>query len=241
MADKPLLQLRETPQHMLGGMRGRRGAVRRCLIAAGLMLSAIAFAAPDGNAAGEMDPKERAVLEELNLARTRPAEYARYLDEHKRNFKGPLIAVVDGRKIKTVEGFAAVDEAIAFLKNTAPVPTLSDSRPLTLSARDHAKDLGPRGMTGHIGTDSSQPSDRIARYGAPRTISGEGITFGPISARSIVIQLIVDDDVPGRDHRKNVFEPAYRVAGVAIGPHKFYEYTCVINFADQVDEKNVAR
>jgi hypothetical protein len=51
----------------------------------------------------------------------------------------------------------------------------------------------------------------------------------------------VDDDVPGRDHRKNVFEPAYRVAGVAIGPHKFYEYTCVINFADQVDEKNVAR
>ena len=241
MGDNPVPQLRETSQQRGWGMFGRRAAVRRCLIAASLMLTATALTAPDGNAAGEMDQNERAVLEELNLARTRPAEYARVLEEHKRNFKGPLIAVVDGRKIKTVEGFAAVDEAIAFLKSTPPVPALSASRPLTLSARDHVRDLGPRGMTGHVGTDNSQPADRIARYGTPRTISGEGITFGPVSARSIVIQLIVDDDVPGRDHRKNVFEPAYRVAGVAIGPHKFYEYTCVINFADQVDEKNVAR
>jgi len=235
MADTPMLQLRETPQPRLWGMLGHRGAVRRCLIAAGLMVTGIVFAAPDGNAAGEMDQNELAVLEELNLARTRPAEYVRYLEEHKRNFKGPLIAVVDGRRIKPVEGFAAVDEAIAFLKSTAPVSALSASRPLSLSARDHARDLGPRGMTGHVGSDNSRPADRIARYGTPRTISGEGITFGPISARSIVIQLIVDDDVPSRDHRKNVFEPAYRVAGIAIGPHKFYEYTCVINFADQVD------
>jgi len=241
MGDNPVPQLRETPQQRGWGMFGCRAAVRRCLIAASLMLAATALTAPDGNAAGEMDQNERAVLEELNLARTRPAEYARVLEEHKRNFKGPLIAVVDGRKIKTVEGFAAVDEAIAFLKSTPPVPALSASRPLTLSARDHVRDLGPRGMTGHVGTDNSQPADRISRYGTPKTISGEGITFGPVSARSIVIQLIVDDDVPGRDHRKNLFEPAYRVAGVAIGPHKFYEYTCVINFADQVDEKNIAR
>lgn len=241
MGDNPVPQLRETPQQEGWGMCGRRAAVRRCLIAAGLVLTATALTAPDGNAAGEMEQNERAVLEELNLARTRPAEYAGYLEEHKRNFKGPLIVVVDGRRIKTVEGVTAVDEAIAFLKSTPPVPALSASQPLTLSARDHVRDLGPRGVTGHVGADNSQPADRISRYGRPRTISGEGITFGPISARSIVIQLIVDDDVPGRDHRKNLFEPAFRVAGIAIGPHKFYAYMCVVDFADQVDEKTMAR
>jgi uncharacterized protein YkwD len=134
-----------------------------------------------------------------------------------------------------------VDEAIAFLRSTPPVPALSASRPLTLSARDHVRDLGPRGMTGHVGADNSQPADRISRYGTPKTLSGEGITFGPVSPRSIVIQLIVDDDVPSRDHRKNVFESAFRVAGIAIGPHRFYAYMCVVNFADQVDEKAGAR
>jgi hypothetical protein len=51
----------------------------------------------------------------------------------------------------------------------------------------------------------------------------------------------VDDGVAGRDHRKNVFDPDYRVAGFAIGPHTIHEHMCVIDFADQMDEKNVAR
>jgi hypothetical protein len=131
MGENPVPQFRETAQQRGWGRLDRRTAVRRCLVSAGLMLMATVLAAPDGNATGEMDQNERAVLEELNLARTRPAEYAGYLEEHKRNFKGPLIVVVDGRRIKTVEGITAVDEAIAFLKRTPPVPALSASRPLT--------------------------------------------------------------------------------------------------------------
>jgi len=220
----------------------RRGAVvRSCLIAAGLMSTAIVFAAPDEKSTGDMDQNEKAVLEELNLARTKPSEYASYVEEHKKSFKGPFVVVIDGRKTRTLEGIKAVDQAIAFLKKANPVPALSASRSLTLSARDHVKDLGPRGMTGHAGTDKTQPSDRISRYGAPKTTSGEAIAFGPVSGRSIVIQLIVDDGVAGRDHRKNVFDPDYRVAGIAIGPHTIHEHMCVIDFADQMDEKNVAR
>jgi uncharacterized protein YkwD len=216
----------------------RSAAVGRCLIAVGLMATATVFAAADEKSTGDMDQNEMAVLEELNLARTHPSEYASYVEDHKRSFKGPLVVVLDGRKTtRTLEGIKAVDEAIDFLKKVDPVPPLSASRPLTRSARDHVKDIGPRGMTGHAGTDQSQPADRISRYGTPKTISGEGITFGPTSARSIVVQLIVDDGVAGRDHRKNVFEADYRVAGIAIGPHKTYEQMCVIDFADQMDEK----
>jgi uncharacterized protein YkwD len=206
------------------------------------MAMATVCAAADEQSSGDMDQNERAVLEELNLARTRPSEYAGYVEDHKRNFKGPLVVVIDGRKpTRTLEGITAVDEAIAFLKTVNPAPALSASRPLTLSARDHVKDIGPRGITGHAGSDGSQPIDRIRRYGTPKTTSGEVITFGSITARSIVIQLIVDDGVAGRDHRKNLFDPAFRVAGIAIGPHKTYEQVCIVDLADQVDEKNVAR
>jgi uncharacterized protein YkwD len=235
MVDNPLREFWDRLQQGGWGTFRRSALLRSCLIAAALMVTATVFAA---SGTGEMDQDESAVLEELNLARARPSEYARYVEEHKRNFKGPLFVLIDGRKTtRTVEGFKAVDEAIAFLKSVPPVPALSASRPLTLSARDHVNDIGPRGMTGHAGTDGSQPADRISKYGRPKTASGEVITFGSISARSIVVQLIVDDGVPGRDHRKNLFDPDFRAAGIAIGPHKTYERVCVIDVADRVDGK----
>jgi len=216
-------------------LRGN-AAVRNCLLAAGLMLAGTVFAVPDARAADDMEQNERAVLEELNLARSNPSAYARYVEEHKNSFKRGYGVEVDGRRVRTVEGINAVDEAIAFLKQASPAPMLAASRSLTLSARDHVKDLGPRGMTGHVGTDQSQPTERVRRHGTPKTTSGECISFGPVSARAIVIQLIVDDGVPGRDHRKLLFDPDFRVAGIAIGPHKSYAYMCVIDFADQMSE-----
>jgi uncharacterized protein YkwD len=205
-------------------------------MAAGLMLTATVYAASDPRTTGDMEQGERAVLEELNLARSNPSDYARYVEEHKNSFRGYFGVGVDGRRVRTVEGVSAVDEAIAFLKQTNPVPTLAGARSLTLAARDHVKDLGPRGTTGHAGTDQSLPAERIRRYGTPKSTSGECISFGPVSARAIVIQLIVDDGVPGRDHRKLVFDSDFRVAGIAIGPHKSYAYMCVIDFADQMNE-----
>lgn len=238
MVDSPLREFREGLPRRRRCMFLRSAKVGTYLIAAGLILTATVCAAQGEKSTGDMDQDERAVLGELNLARTRPSEYAQYVEEHKRNFRGPLFVLIDGRKTtRTVEGFKAVDEAIALLQSTTPVPALSASRSLTLAARDHVKDIGPRAMTGHAGADGSQPIDRIRRYGTPRTASGEVITFGSVSARSIVVQLIVDDGVPGRDHRKNIFEPDFRVAGIAIGPHRTYEQVCVIDFADQMNEK----
>lgn len=207
-------------------------------MALGAALTAAASGSAKDKPPEAMDPAETAVLEEVNLARTHPAEYATYVEEHKRNFKGPIAVVVDGRKItRTVEGFRAVDEAIAFLQSVKPVPALSASGPLTRAARDHVMDTGPSGITGHIGTDGSHPWERLARYGRPGTVSGEVINYGAITPRSIIVQLIVDDGVPDRAHRKTLFEPDFRVAGVAMGPHKTFELMCVIDFADRMRAK----
>jgi uncharacterized protein YkwD len=217
------------PDQMIGA--------RGCLIAVLLVALASSVSAADGRSAGEMDRNEMAVLEELNLARTNPSEYARYLADHKRDYRGYYVVVIGGRRFRTTEGLSAVDEAIAFLQMASPLPPLSASRPLTLAARDHANDLGPKGLTGHVGTDGSQPIDRIRRYGTPRTAAGECISYAPLDPRALVIRLLVDDGVPGREHRKDIFNPDYRVAGIAIGRHKIDEYICVIDFADQMQEK----
>jgi uncharacterized protein YkwD len=60
---------------------------------------------------------------------------------------------------------------------------------------------------------------------------GENISYGTNDGRDVVIQLIVDDGVPGRGHRVNIFSPDFRLAGVACGPHPTIRTVCVINFA----------
>jgi len=213
----------------------RRGASAWiCLIVAAFLATSPVLAMAQ-SPAGDMDQTEAAVLQELNLARTNPAAYAGVVEQYKRDFKNYTMVLVDGLWTRTVEGVPAVDEAIGYLRKVAPAPALSASGPLVLSARDHVNDIGPKGMTGHEGSDGSRPAVRIRRYGTPKSTTGENIAFRPVTARSIVVQLIVDDGVPDRGHRHTIFDPDFRVAGVAIGPHKIYGRMCVINFADQME------
>ena len=176
---------------------------------------------------------KKKIIDELNLARQHPDKYARLIEKLRVYYVGNLFKRPDEPIIQTEEGLRAVDEAIHYLRSLKPLPPLRLSSGLSAAARDHVLDQGKAGSLGHIGRDGSQPFERIERYGKVIGQVGENISYGPETARDIVIGLIVDDGVPGRGHRKNIFTGDYRLAGVATGYHARYHYMCVITFAEQ--------
>jgi uncharacterized protein YkwD len=95
----------------------------------------------------------------------------------------------------------------------------------------HAQDQGQRNRSGHAGSDGSSSWQRLERYGRWSGVIGENISYGAESARAAVVNLVIDDGVPGRGHRLDLFEPRYRLAGAAFGPHPYFGSICVIELA----------
>lgn len=181
---------------------------------------------------------EKGVIIELNRARLNPAGYAKKLEDFKRHYVGMFIYFAGRTQVKTQEGVSAVNEAIEFLKSTAPVPLLRVSKGLCAAAKVHVEDQGPKGLVSHEGSDKSTPEQRMNRFGKLGIAFGENIEFGNFTASEIVMQLIINDGVPERSHRKNIFNPLYGVVGVSFGPHHRYTHMCVIDFAGTYKEKN---
>jgi uncharacterized protein YkwD len=184
---------------------------------------------------------EQEIVAEVNFARTNSPKYAAFIEEVRRNYDGKRL-IRDGElPLVTQEGAKAADEAIRFLRKQKPLAALTASRGMSLAARDHVKDQGPRGKTGHDGSDRSQPWDRVSRYGTWKSKTAENISYGHSKARDIVIALIIDDGVRNRGHRKNIFDPEFRVIGVAVGPHAKFGRMCVMTFAGGFVEKGEKR
>lgn len=181
---------------------------------------------------------ERDIVNELNFARTSPARYAERLRDYRRYFRGKIVRY-PGRPegLRTAEGVSAVDEAIGFLERQQPVGALAPAPLLARAAGDHVAEQGPIGATGHRSRNGDDPRDRVRRRGGG-TYVAETITYGPPSSAEVVRQLIVDDAVPDRGHRRTVFAAEMRFVGVRCGPHRTYRVMCVAEFARNPDGRH---
>jgi uncharacterized protein YkwD len=181
---------------------------------------------------------EREVLEELNRVRSNPARFASYLESTLPQYEGAILRrPTETMPVRTREGKVAVREAIAALKSVKPMPTFKLSTGMTSGARDHVRDIGPRGRLDHEGKDGSQSWHRVSRYGKWGGRISENMSFGPETGRDVVAALLIDDGVPSRGHRKNILDPEVRIVGVACGTHKTYRRMCDVVHAAKFEER----
>ncbi|MGB3769046.1 MAG: CAP domain-containing protein [Phormidesmis sp.] len=178
------------------------------------------------------------LVAETNKMRANPAAYARRLEAIRDYYEGNLVKVPGRPAVKVVEGVSALDEAIAVLRGSQPLGALAFSPGMSFGASDHADDLGSKGITGHYGSDGSDPFARISRYGEWRNGSSENISYGQATiAEWHLINLLVDDNVPSRGHRQALLEPTYSAMGAACQEHPGFRIVCVMNYASEYQEK----
>lgn len=107
------------------------------------------------------------------------------------------------------------------LKKMKPIliPLTPDSIAF-VSARCHAIQSGIEGSIGHIRSRSECTKD----------FEGECCDYGNDNAVDILLNLLVDDGIPGVGHRLICLSNSYTKIGVAIQPHKVYEVNTVMDF-----------
>ena len=210
-----------------------RGTARNRIRIAGPALAAVlagCAAAPSGPQPIGRETAARSDLDaQLNAARTDPAGYAGKARALRARFRGGRIERPGEIAVVTREGPAAVDEAIAFLERQAPLPAVRASSGVARAAAGHAADQSRVGGVGHIGSDGSGPADRMRREGR-WSATGEAIAYGSDRAEDVILQLIVDDGVPDRGHRRILFNPVYTLVGAACAPHPVWRTVCVLDF-----------
>ncbi|MEB3212156.1 MAG: CAP domain-containing protein [Leptolyngbyaceae bacterium] len=179
------------------------------------------------------------IVDETNQLRRNPVEYAARMAALYDYYEGNIVRIPGQPAVEVTEGLPALEEAIEALERADSAPMLTSSPVLTQGATDHARDIGPSGNVGHYGSDGSAPIQRVSRYGVfpPNSLIGETISFGPPTlAEWHVFQLLIDDGVPDRSHRKALLNAEYRLAGVACEPHAIFRIVCVSVYASDEGE-----
>lgn len=181
-----------------------------------------------------MDYKQFAlsVHEAQNRLRKNPQSFIPILEARLKLFEGNLYKAPGKIPLRTNEGPAAVKECIEVLRKTKPLGELAFDPNLTKAGTDHVNDIGPKGITGHSGSDGSGPFDRIKRYGAFNCVA-ENIDFGSNNGEEVIISLIVDDGVSSRGHRTNMLKSDYDITGIACGYHQGYDHCTVIVYSNK--------
>lgn len=209
------------------------------MVILGIIMAADLVSGRSLTAAAPVVAIEEAVLAELNRARTSPASLAGALRDDRGWYQGNLLMRPGAAEaILTEEGVAPVDEAIAFVGRKAAEAPLAAAPILAAAAADHQADQRGSGLVGHVGGDGSLPADRVRQHGGGGYV-GEVIAYGASDPAAIVRQFVVDDGVADRGHRRLLYDPSLRYAGVSCGAHPVYRYMCVVTLGRTPDGQSV--
>ena len=188
-----------------------------------------------------MTPIEREMIYEINRVRSDPKSYIQYLQPKLKYAKDKLetfgkggqnysltftSSVKNGKEIKTVdttwhyineEEVKAITTLIDDLKKLKRLSVLKPDSGIYKAAKKHAFDQNEhKWKLMHTGSDGSMPWDRIVTFSPTMSFGNENIAGNSaqiVTARDIVIQLLIDDGIPGYGHRYNLLNPSWTHVG----------------------------
>ena len=161
---------------------------------------------------------ENGILDEINAVRGNPQQYADYLEDIRKYYKDKLFTFPDRTPVLTIEGTTAIDDAVANLRIAKPTNPLKSSGLIHRASNDQMKDFLSGTKLGHKGSDGSMPDERLSRYMSLDSIRmGENVVMSRGGARDIILQMLVDDGIPSRSHRRNLLDPEFQFIGISSG------------------------
>lgn len=152
---------------------------------------------------------EREVVKYVNLARLYPQKFVRV---EVRDYSLPSNYVLT----ETFESYR--QSLIDTLESRRPVEAVMPDEEMFVMARKWAIESGEAGLLGH---------DRTMSQAAYR---GECCDYGWHEARRVVLDLLIDDQVPSLGHRKICLSPRYTKIGVSHETHLEYRYCTVLDY-----------
>ena len=158
----------------------------------------------------QLSSEEKNVIKLINLARMYPKQFAKnYVakyDEKKTGY------AYDASYTKDKTSLISELNAMKPMK-----PLVFDSEMYEL-AKCWCLESGKSGEIGHN------------RKNCKSGYNGECCSYGFSGALDIVMQLMIDNNVPGYGHRKIILTPYYTKIGIKNGSHKTYSFCSVIDF-----------
>lgn len=188
----------------------------------------------------DLSSLEEKLLSEHNRIREEPTYIIPYLENHLQYFQSENLFLPGEIARKTLEGKMAYLETIEFLKSQRPVNPLIWLPHLHKAAKDHAIDIGKNGLTSHEGSDNSNVSKRIERYCEWENNCAENLDFANVDVIDILISMLVDDGVPSRGHRLNIFNKEFTYIGIACASHRNFKNVVVMNYIGNYREKGTS-
>jgi hypothetical protein len=160
---------------------------------------------------------EKEVIFLMNLVRLNPELFSKtYLQEYIDN---PEFSITKQSPLTSLK---------SDLKKAKKSSALIPQNDLFNCASQHVTDTGKKGLVGHQNY-SKRFKQFAKRYGA----TGENCDYGNDTAIDIVMNLLIDEDVSGYGHRKNILNKNFLSLGVKFGDHKKYGTMCVMDFGDK--------
>lgn len=164
---------------------------------------------------GYLTREEKEVVFYLNLVRVNPKLFVQtYLKNY-----------LDTAPIKKTEYLhSLLDE----LNRMNPIGIIEPQFDLYQVAKKHATEMGIQGKTGHVSLNGESYEKRAENISKRYEKALENCQYGYSDALSIVIDLLIDEDIVDVSHRKSLINKDVKYIGVSIKKHKIYRYNCVI-------------